>query len=106
MADERSFEPVSVRILEKEYLVACPPDERDELLAAAKYLDHKMREIRDSGRVIGTDRIAVMAGLNLAHELLSHGTGKTPAAQTLAHRLRMLQERIEDALHNTRQLEL
>lgn len=95
--------PVTVRILDKEYLIACPPEERDELLTAAKYLDGKMREIREAGRVIGTDRIAVMAALNIAHELLTRTTGADPS---LGVRLKSLQERIEDALHKTRQLEL
>jgi cell division protein ZapA len=61
---------VSVRILEKEYQVACLPEERSELLDSAEYLNVKMREIRDGGNIVGLDRIAVMAALNLAHELL------------------------------------
>ncbi len=61
---------VSVKILEKEYHVACPPEERPALLDSAEYLNRKMREIRDSGKVIGLDRIAVMAALNIVNELL------------------------------------
>ena len=61
---------VSVRIMEKEYVVACPYDERSALLDAAEFLNVRMREIRDSGKVVGLDRIAVMAALNLAHEFL------------------------------------
>ena len=61
---------VSVRILEKEYQVACPFEERSALLDAAEMLNGKMREIRDGGNVVGLDRIAVMAALNLANELL------------------------------------
>ena len=61
---------VSVRILEKEYFVACPHEERADLLDSAELLNGKMREIRDSGKVVGLDRIAVMAALNLANELL------------------------------------
>ena len=61
---------VSVRILEKEYQVACPANERDDLLDSAEVLNTKMREIRDSGKVVGLDRIAVMAALNMANELL------------------------------------
>ena len=60
---------VSVRILEKEYQVACPVEERTALLDAAEMLNGKMREIRDGGNVMGLDRIAVMAALNLANEL-------------------------------------
>ncbi|HHQ41848.1 MAG TPA: cell division protein ZapA, partial [Chromatiales bacterium] len=67
-----SEEPVlvTVRILDREYRVACPPGEREDLMASARHLDQLMREIRDSGKVIGLDRIAVMAALNMAHELL------------------------------------
>ena len=65
-----SNETVFVQILDKEYQVACPPGERDALIQAAHNLDERMRDIRGSGNVIGLERIAVMAGLNLSHELL------------------------------------
>jgi cell division protein ZapA len=69
-------EPVAVRILDREYLVGCTPEERESLLAAAHLLDARMREIRNSNRMAGIDRIAVLAALNLAHELTqSKGTG-------------------------------
>ena len=61
---------VTVRILEKEYFVSCPQEERADLLDSAEYLNKKMREIRDTGKVVGADRIAVMAALNMANELL------------------------------------
>ncbi|WP_372964661.1 cell division protein ZapA [Marinobacter sp.] len=65
---------VEVRILDKEFLVACPPDEQDALQRAAKHLDNKMREIRSTGKVFGTERIAVMAALNITHALLERDT--------------------------------
>ncbi len=102
---ERRAEAVSVTILDKEYLVSCPPDERDALLASARYLDQKMREIRDSGKVIGADRIAVMAALNMAHELLARDSEESQMSETLAQRLRRLQEKIEGALFQSQQLE-
>lgn len=61
--------PVKVNILGKEYPIACSPDEQHDLLVAARDLDSRMRKIRDSGRIIGTERIAVLAALNLAYEL-------------------------------------
>lgn len=61
---------VALSILDKEYQVACPPEKRDALLRAARELDKRMRSIRDSGSVIGLERIAVMAALNLNYELL------------------------------------
>ena len=62
-------EPVSIRILDREYTVGCEPDERDGLMAAARLLDAKMREVRGGNRVAALDRVAVLAALNLAHEL-------------------------------------
>jgi cell division protein ZapA len=62
-------DPVPVRLLDREYLIACPDDEREGLLAAAELLDRQMREIRSGNRMAGIDRIAVLAALNIAHEL-------------------------------------
>ena len=71
MSDANTLE---VKILEKDYLVACPNDKRKALEGAAHYLDTKMREIRSSGKVHGTERIAVMAALNVTYELLEKDT--------------------------------
>jgi cell division protein ZapA len=97
---------VSVRILEKEYQVACLPEERSELLDSAEHLNARMREIRDAGNIIGLDRIAVMAALNLAHELLKlHNRGE--AVDTgVSQKIRQLRERVETALTRGQQLEL
>ena len=62
-------EPVSVHILDREYTVGVAPDERSSLMAAAKLLDSRMREVRGSNRMAAVDRVAVLAALNLAHEL-------------------------------------
>ena len=62
-------EPVNVRIADREYMVACEPHERESLIEAARLLDGRMREIRTANRMAGIDRIAVLAALNLAHEL-------------------------------------
>jgi cell division protein ZapA len=97
---------VSINILGKEYLVACPENERKELQTSADYLDRKMREIRDSGKVIGTDRIAVMAALNIAHELLHENGSEIGLSQDIEGRIKGIQEKIEDALFKSRQLEL
>lgn len=64
-------ETLAVHILGKDYQVACPAEEREALLSAARELDSRMKTIRQSGAVIGVERIAVMAALNLAHEVLS-----------------------------------
>ena len=62
--------PVSVMILDKEYKISCAPEEKKALQAAAEHVDQKMRELRSRGSAIGTDRVAVVAALNIAHELL------------------------------------
>jgi cell division protein ZapA len=97
--------PVTVRILDKEYRVGCEPHEQEGLIESARMLDHRMREIRQTGRVIGTDRIAVMAALNIAHELIQHQQAKGRTDEDAGRRLGALQERIADALAVQRQLD-
>jgi cell division protein ZapA len=101
-----SAKPVTVRIMDKEFLVTCPEEEYDDLLASADLLNSKMREIRDSGKVVGIDRIAVMAALNMAHELLEHRYSRQDIQQSVGARIRSLQEKIELALNKGNQLEL
>ena len=98
MSSKDDNQAVSIRVMDKEYLVGCPEEERDELQASARYLDVKMREIRDSGKVIGADRIAVMAALNLAHELLTQDKQDSGKGEGYTQRLRKLQDKIESAL--------
>lgn len=88
-------EPVSVRILDREYLVACRPDERDGLQQAAHLLDGRMREIRGSNRMAGIDRIAVLAALNLAHELIQQRSGGGERERELVRSLGDLTRRID-----------
>jgi cell division protein ZapA len=95
---------VSVKILEKEYQVACPVDERPALFDSAAYLNRKMREIRDSGKVIGLDRIAVMAALNIVNELLQARGQDEVAEVDLAARLKAMRERVENVLTRSQPL--
>ncbi|MEL7023170.1 MAG: cell division protein ZapA [Pseudomonadota bacterium] len=97
---------VTVRILEKEYQVSCPVNERTALLDAAELLNQQMREIRDSGKVVGLDRIAVMAALNMANDLLKTQTSETSLRDSFGTRLNALNDRAEAALASTRQLDL
>jgi len=89
---------VSVRILEKEYHVTCPLEERAALLDSAEYLNRKMREIRDSGKVVGLDRIAVMAALNIVNDLLQSRGRDDGVESDLAVRVKAMRERVESAL--------
>ncbi|MGM0451480.1 MAG: cell division protein ZapA [Pseudomonadota bacterium] len=95
MAEHTDKETVAVTILDKEYLVASPGDARGELERSARYLDDKMREIRASGRVFGTERIAVMAALNITHELLQSSGDMPESAQRT---LRDIDQRVKEAL--------
>ena len=95
MAGPRSIE---IHILGRPYKVACSREEESALIAAADYLDEKMREIRENSKVIGVERIAIMAGLNLAHELLAHGGGDQieDTRARLAHCSALLDSVLED----------
>lgn len=97
---------VRVHILDKDYQVACPPDQREALVESARYLDQQMRTIRQSGKVIGLERIAVMAALNITHELIRQGQLSDRGSQDLGDRLRRLTARIDDTLGNYRQIEI
>ena len=97
---------VSVRILEKEYQVACPVEERSALLDAAELLNGKMREIRDGGNVLGLDKIAVMAALNLANELINVRNRDSASDNGITGKIRQLRERVETALSHGQQLEI
>ena len=97
---------VNVKILEKEYQISCKAEERAALMESAELLDSKMRQIRESGKVSGLDRIAVMAALNMANELLlARGKGETLETD-VASRIQAMRERVESALQNGQQLEL
>lgn len=89
---------VTVHILDKEYCIACPEDERANLESAARYLDGKMREIRSGGKVIGSDRVAVMAGLNITHELLHKQERQDKQVNVARDQVRDLLDRVNDAL--------
>ncbi len=102
----KDAKPMRIHILDKEYLVACPDHEREALFASAEFLSEKMKEIRDTGKVVGADRIAVMAALNMAHELLEHKTTKDDYQHAISSRIRALQEKLDVALNNSNQLEL
>ncbi len=91
---------LDVFILDKAYKIACPPAEQDNLRRSAQYLDRKMREIRGSGKVLGLERIAVIAALNISHELLAlrqQSSGEQVSAGDVA----TLLKRMENALAET-----
>ncbi len=88
---------LTINILDKEYRVSCAPDEEENLLAAASALSKKLSEIKKKGAVIGTERIAIMAALNMSHELL---TGKSVEIENtnLNERIIDLSDKIDSAM--------
>ena len=93
-----SREAVTVNILDKPYRILCTTEEGDELRLAAIYLDKKMREIRNSGKVIGVERVAVMAALNIGHDYLSARTDKDENIQTVRHEIQRLLSKVDAAI--------
>lgn len=89
---------VNIKILDKDYRIACEFHEQEDLRASARLLDSRMREIRQTGRVIGTDRIAVMAALNIAHDLIQLQRARANVNDDSGRRLRELQDRVSSAL--------
>lgn len=90
--------PVAVNILDREFLIGCTPDERAGLLAAASYLDGKMREVRNASRTQSLDRIAVLAALNMAHELLQQQQRSQSQDGVMAQHLQALRAKLDAAL--------
>ncbi|MDT8453298.1 MAG: cell division protein ZapA [Gammaproteobacteria bacterium] len=92
-------EALTIKILEKEYRVACPAEEKESLLASAQMLNTKLNEIKSKGAVIGTERIAVMAALNMSHELLN-GQSLVDEHEKLHDRIDSLSDRIDNTMRN------
>ena len=97
---------VKVNILDKDYQVSCPAAERDALVESARYLYQQMRTIRQGGKVVGVERIAVMAALNITHELIRQGQQSSLGSQDLQERIRRLTTRIDDSINSVRQMEM
>lgn len=90
--------PISVSILDREFLIGCSEEERPGLIAAASYLDGKMREVRNSARAAGLDRIAVMAALNIAHEFMQLTQRNHADDGVLAQHLHSLRNKLDGML--------
>jgi cell division protein ZapA len=93
------MEPIDVKILDRDYRLAVPAQERSQLMDAVRVVDDKMRSIRDNGRVSGIDRIAIMAALQLAHELLDARTAAAGegAAESI-RRIRMMTRELDEEI--------
>ena len=98
--------PVNVKILDKDYLISCTEEEREQLHTAVTFLNVKMKEVKDSGKIVGSERIAVMTALNIAHELLAHQQENNHYTHSVDSVLRRLQNKIDEALTSGRQYEM
>lgn len=100
------METVTVHILDKEYQVACPPEQKDALRESAWQLDQKMRKIKQSGKILGLERIAVMSALNTTYELL-HGNTPVPIENAVTQRdVDQLNKKLDEAMYRLRQIEI
>ena len=88
----------TIHLLDKEFTVACPADERDGLRESARLLDTKMREIRTGGKILGNERIVVMAALNVIFELLQEKQSSSSGTQETELRLKLIQDKLVSAL--------
>ncbi|HEX7348835.1 MAG TPA: cell division protein ZapA [Rhodanobacteraceae bacterium] len=89
---------VNIKLLDREFLVGCQPDEREGLLSAAETLDRKMREIKQASRSPGYDRIAALAALDMTHELLVLQRSQSAVSANAGEQLSMLRRKLEAAL--------
>ncbi len=98
--------PVVVNILGKEYQIACPEEEKPALIASAQMLHDSMEKIRGTGKVVGLDRIAVMAALNIAHELIGLRGREGEADPEAIEKLLLMKDKVTAFLQEERQLDL
>ncbi len=90
---------IDVSIMGREFRIACPEDEEQGLLEAVEFLDRRMREIRDTGKLVSVERVAIMAALNITNELLTTRTGGIDIGG-LKRRISSMQERLESAMED------
>ena len=94
----KATKTLEIKLLDRELRVACPEEERGELLDAVAYLDKRMREIRDAGKIASVERIALMAALNITHELLTTKVGRGVDLSDFKRRMNFMQAAIDEAL--------
>ena len=97
---------LTVSIVGKDYQVACPAGEEQSLREAAHYLHTLMESIRSSGRVVGLDRVAVMAALNVCNELLQSKSKHAEAQDLVIERVQKLSDRVADAINENKQMKI
>lgn len=106
MSEENMPDTVTLRILDKEYQVSCPPAEQESLLKSARYLDENMRKIKARGNIHGLEKIAVMAALNITHDMLGKSQQLNQNQHLTAQQLKQIEDKIDRCLHASRQIEI
>ncbi|MBL4820557.1 MAG: cell division protein ZapA [Gammaproteobacteria bacterium] len=97
---------VQVKILDKEYQINCPPSDQEALMKSARYLDENMRKIKERGHIHGGEKIAVIAALNITHDMLKKNRLINESRHVTAQQVKKLEDKIELALEKSRQLEI
>jgi len=93
------LKPVNLHILNKDYVVACPEDEYDTLNRASRYLNQKVQEVREGGKVVSNERVVVVSALNIVHEFFQYKQEQQDEIRDLNRRITQLQDKIDLALH-------
>lgn len=100
------IDTVSINILGREYQISCPPAEEEALRKSAKFLDKQMESVKSRGSTLAYEKVAVMAALNICHELLQKNQQSEESENTSLERIKKLQDKIDVALHASRQIEI
>lgn len=103
---EQQSTSVQVKILDKDYQVNCPPSDQEALMKSARYLDENMRKIKGRGNIHGAEKIAVMAALNITHDMLRKNRLINETRHVTAQQVQGIEDKIELAIASTRQLEI
>jgi cell division protein ZapA len=96
--------PVSLRILEKDYVVACPEEERETLIASAQFFNKKVQEVREGGKVVSNERIAVVSALNIIHEYFQQQQQQADDIRLVNRQISHLQDKIEQTLNEVKDI--
>ena len=104
MAEEA--DTVNISILGRDYQISCPPSEEEALRKSAKYLDKQMSKVKSRGSTLAYEKVAVMAALNICHELLQQSQEAENSDSSFVDKIQTLQEKVEVALQNSRQIEI
>jgi len=103
---EQQSTSVQVKILDKDYQVNCPPSDQEALMKSARYLDENMRKIKGRGNIHGAEKIAVMAALNITHDMLRKNRLISETRHVTAQQIKGIEDKVDVAIASTRQLEI